>query len=291
MAPNTSNDKIILYDFPGRNPGGAFSPSTWKARLALNMKGISYRTVWVDSPDIASHCISIGAEPTSYSINPVDGTKTPKYTFPVIHDPATGALVSDSFKIARYLDNTYPSHVSSLVAKSGFQLSRDLKFAPAGTAALQMVFEDIWMAKIVMNVFPMLVVDIANSSATARAREDFREKREARFGVKLEEMCPPEARPVMWKKALEGFTQVGVWLDENGGEGQFVMGDKLSWADIIIGSWLLMMRRMWGERSKEWQELMSFEGGRWKRFYEVIATWNYVDEDGEASLKEWLETE
>lgn len=154
-----------------------------------------------------------------------------------------------------------------------------------------MVFEDIWMAKIVMNVFPMLVVDIANSSATARAREDFREKREARFGVKLEEMCPPEARPVMWKKALEGFTQVGVWLDENGGEGQFVMGDKLSWADIIIGSWLLMMRRMWGERSKEWQELMSFEGGRWKRFYEVIATWNYVDEDGEASLKEWLETE
>lgn len=258
-------------------------------RLTLNMKGIPYRTVWVDSPDLASHCISIGAEPTSYTTNPIDGSKTPRYTFPVIHDPATGATVSDSFKIARYLEKTYPSHVSSKVTKSGFRLGEDFKLVPEGTAALQMAFEDIWIAKVGSNAAPMMVVNIANSAATARAREDFRQKREALWGKKLEEVCPPEARPGMWKKALEGLKQVGSWIDENGSEGQFVMGDKLSWADVVIWTWLLMMRRMWGEENEEWKELMSFEGGRWKRFLEVIMTWNYVDEDGLASLKQWLE--
>ena len=56
---------------------------------------------WVEFPDTAPRMKEIGARATRY-----DGRDI--YTLPVLHDPNTGALVSDSFDIAMYLDKTYP---------------------------------------------------------------------------------------------------------------------------------------------------------------------------------------
>lgn len=250
-------------------------------RLALNMKGIPYRTVWVDFADIPSHCESIGAPPTSH--DPIDGTKKKVYTFPVIYDPATNATVSESFNIAKYLDKTYPSYTNASVPAG-----KSVLFAPAGTTALQVAFEEMWTEKIIANLFPLLAVDIARSGATEKSRDYWRRSREERFGKKIEDLLPPEARPVVWKKALAGFKQVGDWLGVNE-SGQFVMGETLSWGDVVMGSWLLMIRRMWGEDNDEWKELMSVDGGRWQKFFQAISVWNFVDEEALATLGQWIE--
>lgn len=69
--------------------------------FALNIKGIPYRTEWVEYPDIAPLVKSFGLPPNSNSpIVP--------YTLPTIYDPRTKRAIMDSAKIAKYLDDEYP---------------------------------------------------------------------------------------------------------------------------------------------------------------------------------------
>lgn len=258
-------------------------------RLALNMRGLPYRTVWVDFADITPHCISIGAEPTQFTTFLGDNSKRPLYTFPVIHDPATGATVSDSFKIIRYLDMTYPLHrhpkIPAVLGDS------KLSFVPEGTEVLQVVFDELWFEKVVMKLYPGFLLHFADQCTSARAREKFRRSREEVIGVKLEAICPnAEARAQHWKNTLEGLKLVAGWLDTRmskvEGRRRFVMGEKFSWADLVIGNTFLMVRRLWGE-SAEWMELMEVDGGRWKDIIDVLTIWEYVDEEAKKTLKDW----
>jgi hypothetical protein len=60
--------------------------------------------VWVPLADIEAVSKEHGFAPTSTK---PDGSAF--YTFPAIQDPATGEAVTESFKIAQYLDKQYPS--------------------------------------------------------------------------------------------------------------------------------------------------------------------------------------
>jgi glutathione S-transferase len=77
----------------------AFSP-----RFALNIKGVSYTTVFVEWPDIEAELKTAGVPP-----NGTRDTGAPLYTLPAIVDPNTGAKIADSQKIAEYLDKQYPA--------------------------------------------------------------------------------------------------------------------------------------------------------------------------------------
>jgi hypothetical protein len=39
--------EYILYDLPSKQDNACWSPNTWKARAALNFKGVDYKTVWM----------------------------------------------------------------------------------------------------------------------------------------------------------------------------------------------------------------------------------------------------
>ncbi len=69
------------------------------------MKKLPYQTIFLELPDIEPLAKQIGAAPTGTRRDGV----TPLYTVPIIHDHATGAVVSESAAIAAYLDRTYPS--------------------------------------------------------------------------------------------------------------------------------------------------------------------------------------
>lgn len=102
-------------------------------RFALNFKGLAYRTVWVEYPDIgkvirpcraqtrliqcpATVAQKIGAKPAPTIV----GISMP--TVPMIYDPSTDTAMSDSSEIVKYLDKQYPSETAII---------------PAGTDALQ----------------------------------------------------------------------------------------------------------------------------------------------------------
>ncbi|KAF8433566.1 hypothetical protein L210DRAFT_3556483 [Boletus edulis BED1] len=77
----------------------ASCPFPERCRFVLSYKKPPFDTVFVD---IALKMKEIGASPNKRP----DGSKV--YTLPVLSDPNTGALITDSWAIAVYLDETYP---------------------------------------------------------------------------------------------------------------------------------------------------------------------------------------
>ena len=119
----------------------------------------------------------IGAEPTT--VKP-DGS--PKYTLPVIHDDVTGKVVSDSLKIAEYLEATYPDTPSLF---------------PGGAHAPIHLLSEYFFPTVIKPAFFVFLSNIM-FKFTPRGLENFRETREPLFKKTLEEMVPKgEARSAM----------------------------------------------------------------------------------------------
>lgn len=100
---DTSTPAITFYDIASKLPSQTFAANPWKTRLALNYKGVSYKTEWVQMPDITSVREKLGV-PANRTLP--DGS--PYHTLPVVHDTSTGKLLGDTFEIAQYLDSAYP---------------------------------------------------------------------------------------------------------------------------------------------------------------------------------------
>ncbi|KAF7969810.1 hypothetical protein HWV62_25928 [Athelia sp. TMB] len=237
---------ITLYDIPSKLPNKAWSPNTWKARLALNIKGLPYRTIWVEYPDIASVCSQLGAKPS--------GPPTPSgellYGLPVIHDPKHNAVISNSIDIARYLDDKYPETAPLL---------------PKGTDALFEAFQEAYVRLALTHLYPLITLVTCNNLNSA-SEQYFRTGKQPQSGETFEEVAPKgAAREELWKKKREGHEIIAGWFEKNGG-GNFVMGKQISYADIILAAWLIWPRLEFGEDSEEWKAVLAWQGGWWARY-------------------------
>ena len=217
-------------------------------RYALNIKGISYKTEWVEYPDIEAIAKKIGAPPTVMT----DGT--PGYAVPIISDPNTGKVISDSFLIAEYLDATYPN------GKTLF---------PSGTKPLLAAFES-GIINALSGVFLLLLIatyDILNPSSKVY----FKRTREDRFGKKLEEFSPAGKRDADVAKGKVGLDTVDGWLAKS--EGKFVLGDTISYADGILSGWLTWIKIT---DSEVWKDVATWHNGRWATYLENMEKAGYA---------------
>jgi len=206
------------------------------------MKGLQYKTIWVEFPDIEPLCKKIGAKPTN--------TKVARYTVPVIHDPSTNAVVSNSIDIARYLDATYPSTT---------------RLFPPGSDALQEAFQDAYI-RTIQPVLPMLQ-SLFCAKLNPVSEAYIREKIETRLGKRIEEVTAPgPQRDKHWKLVQEAYQVIDSWLAKSGDGKPFVMGDTISYADITIAAFLLWIREVFGPESREWKDIERWHGGRWAIF-------------------------
>lgn len=208
------------------------------ASFALNYKGIPYKTEWVEYPDIEPLCKKLGAPATSKKPDGRD-----HFTLPVIYDPSTKTVLTDSGPIAKYLDETYPS---------------TRKVFPAGTDAFQASF----LAFAGPNLtFPALLVLLARVADALNPPSSvyFRETREAAFG-KLEDTNTPKA----WADLEKGLGQVKGFLDANGeGRNLSFLGehDTFTFSDIQIAAILTWIRIMMGADSEDWKKVAGWHDG------------------------------
>ncbi|KAF8587651.1 hypothetical protein K439DRAFT_1630524 [Ramaria rubella] len=258
-----SSDSIItLYDVPSNCNVKAWSPNMWKARYVLNFKGVPYKTTWLEYPEIEPTMRDIGAAPTG--VKP-DGS--PFYTLPVIVDPSRRTpsggptIVSESFLIAEYLDEAYPTPGPLF---------------PAGTKALQKLFYDHFFPTALMPVLPILLPEMLGH-VNERSRPYWRRTRELRLGAVLEEICPKDSEK--WDKAWEdvqkGMKEIALLLDKNGFDSNgLVMGQHLTFADLTIAAFLetifIVNPEEWHAKVKVW------DGGRWERLRERCAAWRSI---------------
>ncbi|KAJ7149168.1 hypothetical protein C8R43DRAFT_1128543 [Mycena crocata] len=235
---------ITFYDIASGPPVTTYAPNPWKARYALNLKGVHYKTEWVELPDVASvrqklECPAVRRH--------LDGSAF--YTLPIIQDPSTGKIVGDTFEIAQYIDVVYP-HGPRLI--------------PASTTALHRAF-NAYVDKIFTDGSAVLCASGLpfNPETAERTKADFAR----RAGIPSWNdiiLLGTVDRP----KKLEAFKEelgglAKVYVDE---EEPFLEGKSVSYADMIVGGWLQMLKATLAE----WKEVQTWHNGRWERVIQAL---------------------
>ncbi|ESK89757.1 hypothetical protein Moror_16840 [Moniliophthora roreri MCA 2997] len=240
---------ITLFDWgPNQHPDAkGISVHVWKTRYALNYKGIPYTTVWVDFTLIEETAKQLGALPTAVR---ADGS--PKYTVPIIKDSKTGAVVSDSLRIAEYLDETYPDTPPVV---------------PKGSRALQAAFADTSILKFIP--FVPLVRPHTQPYYSKPTQEAF----DILFGGPVVELSEDEKTKLM-VQGREGLAQVSAWLKK---DGVFVMGDKPVFVDFSLAAWFFILRIAFGKDSREWKEIADWDDGRWSKLLEGVESYQVLE--------------
>lgn len=145
---------ITLYELASNDPERRFSPFCWRIRLALEHKGLDYDAVEVGFME---------KERLKFS---------GQDKVPVLVDG--DSVISDSWEIAAYLERAYPDRPSLFGGQEGLSLSR--------------FFVD-WTDTILHPALVRLLVADQFGQLREEDKPYFRESRETRFGVTLEEFC------------------------------------------------------------------------------------------------------
>lgn len=224
-------------------------------RYVLNYKKLPYKTVPLEYPDLEGEFKKLGIPPSGTK---ADGS--PLYTSPSLTDDATGAKISDSYKIAEYLDKAYPNTP---------------KVIPPGTEALQQAFYDqFW--QLVSPLWPLYLPRIPSVILNPPSAEYFTATRSVVFGKPLADVEPKGAENAEgWKKIQAAFDTLNGWLSKSGGP--YFMGDTPTFADFTVGGLLHGLKICFGENSQEWKNIASWNNGRWKELVDSLDKYASVE--------------
>jgi glutathione S-transferase len=184
---------LQLYDLAGAEPERRFSPYCWRTKLALAHKGLAVETIpwrFTDKDVIAFS--GQGRVPVL-----VDGDR----------------VVSDSWVIATYLEETYVDRPSLFGGSAGKALAR---------------FVNSWADNVIAPGIARLVLTDIHTHLHEKDLAYFRETCENRFGMKLEAVSADrDTRVVAFRQSLEPMR---IML----GAQPFFGGDTPNYADYIV---------------------------------------------------------
>src|SRR5579871_2203376 len=194
---------ITLYDLAGAEDDRRFSPYCWRIRMALKHKGLEFEAVpwrFTEKEVIAPHGSS---------------------TVPVLIDG--GRAVGDSWTIAEYLEQAYPSRP----ALFGGQESRTLS-----------LFFSHWTVRALHPLLMRVVVLDLFGIVHEKDRAYFRESREKRFGMTLEALAAePPKKLADFRAALEPLRPVisqNLFLSGHGpGFADYILFGTFQWARMV----------------------------------------------------------
>jgi glutathione S-transferase len=186
----------VLYDLAGADPALRFSPYCWRTKLALAHKGLAVETVpWRLTEKDALASSGQGRVPVL-----VDGERT----------------VSDSWAIALYLEETYPDRPSLFGGPAAMGVTR---------------FVNNWADTTLHGGMIRLIVSDIAAIVHEKDRAYFRESREQRFGMPLEQVTAGR------EDRLKSFRETLLPLRHTLSAQPFLSGDAPAYADyIVLGS-------------------------------------------------------
>lgn len=199
----------VLFDLAGADPDLRFSPFCWRTKMALKHKGLDFE-----------------ARPWRF-IEKERLTASGQGRVPTLVDNDT--WVHDSWSIAEFLDRAYPE------SRPIFESERDK------TAA---AFQTKWAEfSLHLPIFRVCILDIHAVPDEAN-KKYFRESREERFGMTLEELAsePGKARAQLLS-ALQPMEQTLKAVPYLGGRepnyGDYAVFGSLMWPNAVMREPLL----------------------------------------------------
>jgi glutathione S-transferase len=238
---------IQLYDLATADPQLRFSPYCWRVKMALAHKGLEWE-------EIAWHFIEKDRLP-----EPNAGT------VPVLVDD--GKTVSDSWKIAQYLDERYPENPL-------------FDSAQARSEALLIKF---WIERTVHPLITRMGVADFLSTLHEKDKPYFRETREKRFGMPIEKyMQTREQARDAFRNALEPLRAMLA-------EQPFVAGNNAGYADYMVFGALQWMRCGSPYVSLHWEDAVFDYRERLLDLYDGFARNAKSREDLSAMAQERIE--
>jgi glutathione S-transferase len=267
LSPSTTHSATLRISAGARHPrtrgkpgqsvsrratgSGELAHHVHTIRLALNIKGIPYKTVWIEFFEIEAESKKVGAAPTGER-----GGK-PLYTIPFLYDPATRTAVSDSQEIVAYLERQYPTRPTLF---------------PPGTRALQAAFvggDQSIIRRIADSSRPLIMPTILKS-----ATEPGQAYARKAYGAFLEQMMAL-TEEFLQEKAddiLKALGEVDGWM---GAGAVFLTGETPSNADVWLAATLVSIRNALGEEHEFWKRIAAANGGRWARYMAAFDAQNW----------------
>ncbi|KZV69410.1 hypothetical protein PENSPDRAFT_633101 [Peniophora sp. CONT] len=230
-------EPIIFYDLLRQGPEGqsdsekCWSPNTLQETLthlnsyALNIKGLSYKTEWLSFSEVEPKMKELGILPNrDYLLH---------YTIPTIYDPNTKRIVTDSFAIAKYLDEAYPD-TPNLVAP--------------GTASLQAAYMEKVVYPLLQASFRIFCFPVFEGCCMNDAdRKYVRESREKWFKKALEDVAPKGEDLTAACKAFGAqLDGVAKHVAANGTDAVFIAGDAPAHIDAAVAAILQCIVKICG---------------------------------------------
>jgi len=174
------------------------------------------------------------------------------------------SMFTDSYKIALYLEKTYPN------TRSIF---------PHSTLPLQHIAKP-YISKQVIRPFGVSLYPLTPNILDDRGAEYFIRTREEEHG-KLSELVKDSSKN--WADVHDGFAAFAELLEMNdvkeAERGPFVMGKEVSYADFLVVSWIHFVHRLDGGKigtnsmeggGSKFKAMMEWQGGRWKTFWDGL---------------------
>ncbi|KAF8717416.1 Glutathione S-transferase, N-terminal domain, partial [Rhizoctonia solani] len=161
--------------------------------------------------------------------------------------------VSDSFKIALYLDDKYPAPEHPAI------------FSP-GTRGLQSLLVSEYFPTLISVIVPLSVPCLPRI-LDSRSIEYIRRTRGTSL---ISESAPKEIEPKLLKEAQQKFEALLGSLALNNESGPFVMGNQVSFIDFCIGGLFEFVQRSDTEDSTIFKELLSWSDGKLAVYWERI---------------------
>jgi glutathione S-transferase len=272
MAADSTNN-IVLYDvaFASPHEDNTCAPNPWKARYALNFKGLAYSTRWVQMHEISTVRRGLGI-PACRQF--ADGTDF--YTLPMVTDAAAGAKLGDSFDIACWLEQTYPgSGAGDLFPPQPLDYRCPMD-TPSAVPLSAPSGERADYARFNAEVDMAFTLHVQLTAQGMRWDPEHEAAIQAEFlrrmpGPKMSwddiVVIEPAARAKLIASLRDTLKDLAAMLQRDAA-GPFILGGRPSYADIIIGGWLRDYSKTLP--GAEWDELRSWYDGAFGRLHDEL---------------------
>jgi glutathione S-transferase len=209
---------------------------------------LHYSTSWTDLTDVTKVRKSLGAAPCrKHHLDQTDF-----YTLPVIVDyaPATKQVIGDSFEIAVYLDEAYPSSCQLFPDSTATSSYREFN-TQVDTVFTQFVV-------LAMHTMPL------NPETAAKSRAEFCRRAPKKdweeFAIRGQQ------RTAMLDQFEEALGQLAELYAEKSSGIRLTGGATPTYADFIVGGWLWMLK----ETLPEWEMMRTWQDGLWGKLHDTL---------------------